>query len=455
MRFVNNWYLFESNQSSYSSKNLIKEICVIMVLLNNEFLDNILDKGLKARYSENSKVFLTDLKNLLISKNRLSLGKFNGNRFDADNEISKINGLFDSMEFDIEKDWNILVSARNVSRGIIDKIIPDAKLSQDMIKCIFWMGPNKSESNEDIVIELNNGIQYPLIIDQSPSTSKTSSFNLLADDLIGNDVEKMFDQENILKWDKLTQEWIKTIYQNSSKNIQSHIEKFIDTKRIDSIGYFEYFDIRHRDPRFKYLGEFIEEFQKNILKFSDLMNEIWKKRKDFFVDLDRVEKDWKEIKTIILNSRILENLITTSLKSNKSDEIKKLGNGLKIASGSVKMKFMKTIVNKFGPTEKDIYYVSKDGSEFYKMPKKDFFRKYYNNLDIKFDYHVKFNRDLSEENSDKFKISVKLDLDKRELISMDIFIGFSGGEFSNKISSKYKFNIPSDFNYRISKKEMD
>ena len=47
-----------------------------MVLLNNDFLDNILDRGLKARYSENSQIFLTDLKNLLLAKNRLNLGNF-------------------------------------------------------------------------------------------------------------------------------------------------------------------------------------------------------------------------------------------------------------------------------------------------------------------------------------------------------------------------------------------
>jgi hypothetical protein len=77
-----------------------------MVLLNNSFLDNILDRGLKARYSENSGVFLTDLKNLLLSKNRLELGKLEGGKFVVDNELSKINGFFDSVEFDIEKNWD-------------------------------------------------------------------------------------------------------------------------------------------------------------------------------------------------------------------------------------------------------------------------------------------------------------------------------------------------------------
>lgn len=454
MKFVNSWYLFESSKSNYSNKNTIKEICVIMVLLNNEFLDNILDNGMKSRYSQNSNVFLTDLKNLLLSKNRMSLGKFEDGSFKIDNEISIINNAFEEIDFNIEEDWNLLISSRNIARGIMDKIIPDQKLSSDMIKRIFWIGPNKTEEyNEDIVIELNDGKQYSIFLDKNFSTSKSSSFNVLADDLIGQDIEKMFDEENILKWDKLTQEWIKIVYENSNKNIQSHIEKFIDTKRIDSIGYFEYFDIRHRDPRFKYLGEFMEEFQKNILKFSDLMNEIWKQRDNFFMDVSRIEKNWKEVRTVILNSRILESLLTKSLKSTRPDEIKKLEDGYKISIGSVKMKFIKTIVNKIGCLEREVYYISKDGSDFYKIPSREFFRKHYEDIDVKFDYHVKFNN-VSDEEDSKFKMKVVLLLDKKILINMDIIVGFSGGEFSSKLSAKYKFDIPSDFNYRISKKGM-
>jgi hypothetical protein len=71
---------------NYSSKALISEICVSMLLLNNSFLDNILDRGLKARYSENSDIFLTDLKNLIIAKNKILI-------IFIIVKISKINGL--------------------------------------------------------------------------------------------------------------------------------------------------------------------------------------------------------------------------------------------------------------------------------------------------------------------------------------------------------------------------
>jgi hypothetical protein len=277
-----------------------------MVLLNNEFLDKILDKGLKARYSEDSHVFLTDLKNLLLAKNRLHLGKFVDNKCIDDEELSKINGLFDSVEFSIEEDWDKLISARTTARSIIDKLLPDEKLSADRVSAVYWIGPNKTEEfNEDIVLETTDGKQYSFFLNKNLSTQKSASFNIFADDLIGENLDKLFKEEYLPKWNKLTQQWVKILYENANKNIQQHIEKFIDPNRIETIGYFEYYDIKHRDPRFKHLGEFIKEFDKNILKFSDLMSEIWKNRDICFIDAERIFKEWMETKVFILNSKIL------------------------------------------------------------------------------------------------------------------------------------------------------
>ena len=59
MKWIKGYQLFKESKN-FSNKNIISDICVSMVLLNNEFLDNLLDRGLKARYSENSEIFLTD-----------------------------------------------------------------------------------------------------------------------------------------------------------------------------------------------------------------------------------------------------------------------------------------------------------------------------------------------------------------------------------------------------------
>ena len=465
MKFIKTHHLFESKdqKSNYSPKNIVSEISTCMVLLNNSFLDNILDRGLKARYSENSRVFLTDLKNLLLSKNRLELPekftRYVENQFVLGEYIYSIfyiiflgllGGFFDSVEFYIEKNWDQLVNSRSSARSIIDKLLPDEKLESDLISKIYWIGPNKSDDcKEDIVVELNSGIQYSFYLNKNISLQKTASFNKFADDLLGNDIDNLFKEDNINKWDKLTQEWVRIVYENSNKNIQAHIEKFIDTNRIDSIGYFEYFDIRHSDPKFKHLGEFIPEVNKNILKLSDLLNEVWKNKENLFTDYEKVCNEWSEIKTVVLNSKILENLFTNSLKTNFPEDITKLDDNFKQAGGTVKMKLFKVLVEKMGCLERPVYYLGNNGNQFTFVPSRDFFRKNYDELVLKFDYHVNF-EDV-ETQDDDFKMSIKLEFEDKSLLELLINIGFSGGEMSGKLNSKYKFELSSDFNYIISK----
>jgi hypothetical protein len=453
MKWLRNYELFKESKT-YSNKNLLSEMCISMVLLNNEFLDNILDRGLKARYSDNSQIFLTDLKNLLLAKNRLKLGKFVDNKCVVDDEISKVNGMFSDVTFDIEKDWKILVNSRIAARNIIDKLIPDEKLESDRIRNIFWVGPNKDgDYQEDIVIELTDGRQYSFFLNKNLTSSKTSSFNLFAEELIGSDLDRLFKADYLPRWDKLTQEWVRVIYENANKNIQLHIEKFIDPKRIDSMGYFEYFDIRHSDVRFKHLGEFIRDFDKNILKFQDLMTEIWKKRDICFSDPEKVYKEWTESKIVILNSKILENLLTTSLKANFAENIERMEDGFKLASGTVKMKLFKTLVEKIGCLERPLYFLGNNGNVFHMVPSREFFRENYDDLKIKFDYHVNFTVSEEEDNND-FNVKIKLELDDTTLIEMFILVKFSGGEMSGKLSAKHKFELPENFNYLISKKQL-
>jgi hypothetical protein len=332
-------------------------------------------------------------------------------------------------------------------------MIPGEKLDSDRIKYIFLNINKDKDHQEDIVLETLDGKQYSFYLNKNISNQKSASFNLFADDLIGTDIDKLYKEEYLPKWDKLTQEWIRLIYENSNKNIQLHIEKFIDPKRIDSIGYFEYFDIRHMDPKFKHLGEFIKEFNKNILKFSELMNEIWKMKDNCFMDTERVYKEWMETKIVILNSKILENLLTNSLKSNHVDDIKKLDDGYKLAGGTVKMKLFKTLVEKMGCLERPVYFLGNNGNIFNMVPSREFFRKNYDDLNIKFDYHVNFTVNEDEEMND-FNIKIILEMDENPLINMNILVKFASGEMSGKLSAKYKFDLSDNFNYLISKKEM-
>ena len=433
-------------------KDPIGDICVSMLLLNNEFLDNLLDRGLKARYSENSQVFITDLKNMLLAKNRLRLGKVDGDKFVADTETSKINKIFESIDFDIERDWKKLNNYRILSRSIIDKLIPDQKLTEDLIQNIFWNIERTKDHSEDIVIELKDGRQFSFYLNKNLSGSKSASFNTFADDLIGNAIDKLYNEEYIRKWDKLAQDWIKIIYENANKNFQIHIEKFIDPKRIDSIGWFELFEIKHRDPRYKVLGEHIKEFDKNILNLSDLLSEIWKDREKCFLDVERVYNEWMEKKIFILNSKILEHILTESLTESNLNDIRKLADGYKLAGGTVKMKLMKTVVEKLSCMERPVYYLGNNGSTFHQVPPRQFFRDYYDDMRIKFDYHVKMVVDEEEEENNDFNIRMILELDGDILMKINIAVKFSGKEMSGKLTSKYTFEPVDNFNVLVSSK---
>lgn len=439
-------YIKESKQ--YKPENLVQEICVSMVLLNNEFLDNLLDRGSKARYTEDSSIFLTDLKNILIKKNRLKLGKFVDSVCVEDEDVSKVNNIFDSAVFSIEKDWNKLIHSRNIARSINDKLLSDGKLTPDMIKYVFFIGPNKTDDNkEDIVIETSHGKQYSFFLNKNLSNTKTSSFNKLADDLIGDKLDELFKGKYYEMWTLLVRNWVTLINDNSKDNIKEHISKFILPDEIKTLDYFNYYKMLHSNIKFKHLGEFIQEFDKNIKTLHDLLTEIWKNKDVCLFDSDRVEKEWKDIKNIILNSKILENILTTSIKSNPSNKITKMENGFKLAEGDIKMKLIKNIIEKLGSIEKDVYYVSSNGEVFETIPSRNFFRDNYDDLSVKFDYHVRFN-----DNEDDFlPFSVKLFLNEKELVDLKIEVKFSGSEMSGKLSAKYKFTLPKNFNFLISK----
>lgn len=438
-------YIKESAQ--YKPENLVQEICISMVLLNNEFLDNLLDKGSKARYTEDSSVFLTDLKNLLMKKNRLKLGKFVESLCIEDEDVSKVNDIFDSADFSIEKDWNKLIHSRNIARSIIDKLLSDSKLTPDMIRYVFFIGPNKTtENKEDIVIETQDGKQYSFFLNKNVSTSKSSSFNKLADDLIGDKTDELFKGKYYELWNLLASNWVNLIFENSKEHIQSHINKFILTDDIKSLDYFNYFKIIHNDEKFKHLGEFIQEFDKNIKTLHDLLTNIWKNKDVCLLDGERVENEWNDIKNIILNSKILENILTTSIKSNPSNEITKLENGFKLAEGDIKMKLIKNIVDKLGSDEKDVYYVSSNGENFETIPSRNFFRDNYDDLSVEFDYHVNFENN----DNDFLPFKIRLLINDKELINLNIEVKFSGNEMSGKLSAKYKFELPKNFNFLIS-----
>lgn len=454
IEFINENSLFDEkptdSKKEYNPKNIINEICVAMVLINNHFLDKILDQGQRARYTENNHMFIQDLKHLILSKNRLKIGKYVDRKCVEDTDISKLTKVFNDVEFDMVKDWSKLSNSRIIARNIMDKLLPEDKLTSDMIKNVFWLGVNKDRDyNMDIVIETEDGNQYPIYINKNLNLSKSASFNTLADDIIGLETDRLFKGDYMEMWDVLTQNWVRIIYENANNNMQLHIEKFIEPDRIYNLSYFKYLDIKHMDSRYAILGEEIPEFDKNFLYLSDLLKEIWKKREECFSNPDKVYSEWMEKKVLIFNSKILEHIITDSIVRNNMGEITKLDDGYKETSGNIKMKFIKTLVEKLGATETAVYYFGNNGNLFYKLPSRQWFRENYDDLILKFDYHVKMVVNTEDENANDFVIKTNLSLKENKLMDCDIIIDFAGGEMSGRLSAKYKFHMVDDFNMRI------
>ena len=453
MRFVKNLETFLENQivketGDKGNTNLITDICVAMLLINPSFLDNILDRGLRGRYLHDTSVFLNDLKNMVLSKNRLKLGIKQDKKYVEDDNIGKINTYFNeySKDFDMEKDWSKLNKVREISRTIQDKLLQEEKLEPNQIKCVYWISPNKEKGEKaDLVLETINGYQYSLVINSRLVTNKTQSFNTLLDILVDKKADLLFTEPYLERWDKLTQEWFKLVYNNVKNNYKLMIDDFIDATRADSLTYFEYYDIQIQDEKHKHLGKFYGELGRNHLNLSSLMSDIYKKGIDAFDNFDKIKKEWEDLKSIIMNSKIIEHLIINSLDELiENDSVEKTTDNYYIATDKVKMKLLKLLVSLMSVEDLDIYYASKD--KLHHVPSRRWFRDNYDSLNVFYDYHKRLNKD---ENDSDSQFRIKVHKNNRPLLEMELFTGFSGGEMSGKLNTKMKVNYEPDFNYKI------
>lgn len=436
---------FEAKQSK-GNMNLVTDICTAMVLINPNFLDNILLKGQRTRYIHNTSVFVNDLKNLIFMNNKLRLGKRGKRKFVEDDDLGKVNRFFNeySQEFDMEKDWTKLNTARDIAHTISKQILVDQQLEPSMVRTVFWLAPNKeSGQKEDLVLELTDGRQFPLVINSKMNLSKTQSFNTMIDLMLDQQADKLFTDQYLERWDKLTQEWFRLVYKNATHDMKLIIDQFIDASRGDSLTYFEYFDITVQDPKFQHLGLYVPALNKNYKELSKLLSDIWKDESGIenFIE---VEKEWTELKKVVLNSKIIEHLIIDSLNNlvKSEEDIVETEDNYIIANNKVKMRLMRVLINLMGVDHIDHYYCTKE--EVYHVPSRQWFREKYEDITVEYDYHQRF----SEDNDSQFRI--KLKLRDKSLLTMELFTGFSGGEMSGKLNTKMKVQYVSDWNDKIS-----
>lgn len=446
MQYLKNLELFLESLKPKSNTSLITDLCISMLLINPNFLDNILDKGIQTRYVYNNSIFLTDLKNLLFKKNKLKLGIKEDNKYIEEDNIGKINNYFNqfSKDFDISKDYNKLNAARDIARNIQDKLLLDEKLIPDMIRNVYWVSPNKdNKTKEDIIIEMHGGKQYPIVINSKAVTSRSKSFNTLLDILLEDQADKLYSDEYLDRWDNLTKRWFKLIYNTCKNEYKIMIDQFIDASRVDSLTYFEYQEIEISDPKYEILGKYFPLLDKNYKELSKLMSDIWKKRESAIDNYTEVEKKWNDIKKVVLNNKIIEHLFVEGLNKliGDDEEVEETTEGYLIATDRVKMRLLRVIVDTLNVSNMNLYYIGKNNS--YHIPSTSWFRENYDRINIEYDYHQK----LSEDKDSQFRI--KMELDKKPLLSLELFTGFSGGEMSNRLTTKMKVQYESDFNIKV------
>jgi hypothetical protein len=209
--------------------------------------------------------------------------------------------------------------------------------------------------------------------------------------------------------------------------------------------------MKHLDTKFQHLGEYFKDFDKNIVYFSDFLDSVWENRQSMFENVKKAEEDWNEKKIFILNSKILENIMTQSILKNNKSDVKKLPDGMKISSGNIKMKLLKSIVEKMGCIERNVYFLGNKGNSFHILPSRGFFREFYDDIDIKFDYHVKL-IELNKQEDNNFKIKIKIELDGELLLNCLIVVKFTGEELSSKLTTSFKFEPVDNFNFLVSEK---
>ena len=157
----------------------------------------------------------------------------------------------------------------NLIPDIQDKILgTDEKLTPDMVNCIYWVSPNKEKGEKpDLVIETENK-QYPLIVNSRIVLNKTQSFNKVIDLMLDQQGDKLFTDMYLERWNKLTQEWFKIVYNSARQEYKLMIDQFIDATRADSLTYYDYFNITIQNPKYKHLGQYFPELGKNYKDLS-------------------------------------------------------------------------------------------------------------------------------------------------------------------------------------------
>lgn len=367
---LNNYYSKSETVLVSNSKRAMFEILTAICIINPDFLKGILDGGYKQRYTIDTTSFMTDVKNIILNNNtKFKIGQWSNEKesWINDEEISKIHYVFnENTEFDVEKNWNILVKADKLSTSIIEEL----KIDISDIKRVYWTGLDVfSNSCENIVIETEED-QHQICIKNIFGNSFTKTANEVLTDLFENEID-IYDDQYLDEWNNISSKWLKLIYDYTSTDLQKYILEWLDVLDVESISYDNYMKLRHPGKHNQKLGKHVPEFNKNIIFLRDLCKEIYNDRENNMENYLEFDTKWNSIKDEFLNSRILEHLFINQLKEMGNDGLYYMieGEKYRTSTGKFKTNIINFLFSKILNTGgKEIKFFSDNGKNWTIIP---------------------------------------------------------------------------------------
>jgi hypothetical protein len=436
---LNNYYSKSETIIVSNSKRAMFEILTAICILNPDFLTQILDGGYKQRYTMDTKSFMTDVKNIILNNNtKFKIGIWNKaeDKWETDKEISKIHYVFnDQTEFDVEKNWNVLVKADKLANSIRTALdIEDSKL-----KKVYWTGLDVfSEGCENVVVETKDE-QFQICLKNIFGTGFTKNANDVLSDLFEADID-IYSEDYEDNWNILTNKWLNIVYEHSNLDFQKYILEWLHTSHIDNYTYEDYMKLKHPGKHNQKLGKHIPEFNKNITHLRDLLKEIYDNRQEIMEDVAAFDTKWANAKDEFLNSRVLEHLFIEQLKTMGNDGLYYMIDGVryKTSTGSFKNNIIQFLLDKILCTGgKETYFFSENGKNWTFIPSSKVILED-DNVQALYRYHA----DLGDDNTD-FELDVWIGRSEENKVQKMLLgkMHFNWfGEMANKLKCKLSFD---------------
>jgi len=436
---LNNYYSKSETIIVSNSKRAMFEILTGICILNPDFLTGILEGGYKQRYTMDTKSFMIDVKNIILNNNtKFKIGLWNKaeEKWEKDEEISKIHYVFnDETEFDVEKNWNVLVKADKLA-GSIRKALD---IDDSNLKNVYWTGLDVfSLSCENVVVETKDE-QLQICIKNIFGTTFTKTADDVLSDLFEKDID-LYSEEYEKQWNILTNKWLNLVFDHSKLDFQKYILEWLHTSHIDQYTYDEYMKLKHPGKQNQKLGKHIPEFNKNIKFLRDLLKKIYKNREETMENVQSFDEKWNEAKDEFLNSRILEHLFIEQLKSMGNDGLYYMIDGVryKTSTGEFKNNIIQFLLDRILCTAgKEIYFFSDNAKNWTFIPSSKVLLED-ENVQALYRYHselgdedVEFELDIWIGKSEEEKV-------QKMLLGKMCFDWF--GEMSNKLKCKLSFD---------------